>query len=77
MILAMTNFLLERVMGYRVFSQHWFVDRPEEEEDPIYERLPPEHALSMVPWYSMLLFDTAFEVSYELKKKKNRRSFGL
>lgn len=73
MVLAITNFVLERISGIQMISFHWLLDRPEDEEDPAlggdlqYEKLPHAHNLPMVPWYSMFLFDTAFELLISLK----------
>uniref|UniRef100_K3WH55 Uncharacterized protein n=1 Tax=Globisporangium ultimum (strain ATCC 200006 / CBS 805.95 / DAOM BR144) TaxID=431595 RepID=K3WH55_GLOUD len=72
MVLAITNFVLERISGIQMISFHWLVDRQEEAEEPIpseqlHEKLPHNHQLPMVPWYSMFLFDTAFELLISLK----------
>ncbi|CAI5732946.1 unnamed protein product [Peronospora farinosa] len=74
-LLAITNFFLERMSGIRMIASFgWFSDRTEEEDsDELAEKengqefLPPEQNLSMVPWYSMLLFDTVFELLISLK----------
>ncbi|DAZ93441.1 TPA: hypothetical protein N0F65_003138 [Lagenidium giganteum] len=72
MVLAITNFVLERMSGIRVISFPWMSDK-HGEEDPLtttehlHEKLPPNHNLSMVPWYSMFLFNTAFELLISLK----------
>ncbi|CAI5703424.1 unnamed protein product [Peronospora effusa] len=74
-LLAITNFFLERMSGIRMIASFgWFSDRTEEEDsDELAEKengqefLPPEQNLSMVPWYSMLLFDTVFDLLISLK----------
>ncbi|RLN59801.1 hypothetical protein BBJ29_003927 [Phytophthora kernoviae] len=74
MFLAITNFVLERWSGIRMISSfNWFSGYVGEDDDEIeegengHERLPPEQNLSMVPWYSMLLFDTVFDLLISLK----------
>ncbi|KAG7401456.1 hypothetical protein PHYBOEH_001001 [Phytophthora boehmeriae] len=74
MFLAITNFVLERWSGIRVISPlSWFSGYVDEDDDEFeegengHERLPPEQNLPMVPWYSMLLFDTAFDLLISLK----------
>ncbi|KAI9914831.1 hypothetical protein PsorP6_007924 [Peronosclerospora sorghi] len=69
-LLATTNFFLERVSGFRVMpSFGWFARRSDERDDggDGHERLLPELNLPMVPWYSMLLFDTIFDLLISLK----------
>ncbi|TMW64187.1 hypothetical protein Poli38472_012809 [Pythium oligandrum] len=71
--LAMTNFVLEQMSGIKVINIHWIFDRGEvdaeesEGEEHLHETLPHEHRLPMVPWYSMFLFDTAFQLLISLK----------
>uniref|UniRef100_M4B9Z6 Uncharacterized protein n=1 Tax=Hyaloperonospora arabidopsidis (strain Emoy2) TaxID=559515 RepID=M4B9Z6_HYAAE len=74
MLLATTNFFLERVSGVRVISSFgWFSNRAEEdgsgaaEDEDGSERLAPDQNLPMVPWYSMLLIDTGFDLLISLK----------
>ncbi|KAL4087625.1 hypothetical protein PRIC1_013514 [Phytophthora ramorum] len=74
MLLAITNFFLERMSGIRMIASFgWFsnhiedVESGELAEENGQERLPPEQNLPMVPWYSMLLFDTVFELLISLK----------
>lgn len=72
MVLAITNFVLERISGIQMISFHWLLDRNEEDENPtpgeqLHEKLPHDHNQPMVPWYSMFLFDTAFELLISLK----------
>ncbi|KAE8892553.1 hypothetical protein PF006_g5056 [Phytophthora fragariae] len=77
MFLAITNFFLERMSGIRMMvSFGWFSTLVEVEDNEMdelsegehgHERLPPEQNLPMVPWYSMLLFDTVFDLLISLK----------
>lgn len=71
MVLAITNFVLERMSGLRVISFDWLSERKDEDEtmigESLHERLPPEHNVPMVPWYSMFLFDTAFQLLISFK----------
>jgi hypothetical protein len=74
MFLAITNFFLERVSGIRMIASFgWFSGLVDDDDDELleeengHERLPPEQNLSMVPWYSMLLFDTVFDLLISLK----------
>ncbi|KAI9989837.1 hypothetical protein PInf_020124 [Phytophthora infestans] len=74
MFLAITNFFLERFSGIRMIASFgWFSNRVEDEMDELsegengHELLPPEQNLPMVPWYSMLLFDTVFDLLISLK----------
>lgn len=72
-VLAITNFILERVSGFGFISFHWLRNPTEgdnEQRDGAQtkqEKLPDEHHLPMVPWYSMFLFNTAFELLVSLK----------
>ncbi|KAG3116671.1 hypothetical protein PI124_g5888 [Phytophthora idaei] len=75
MFLAITNFFLERFSGIRMIASFgWFSNQVEDDEvDELsegengHELLPPEQNLPMVPWYSMLLFDTVFDLLISLK----------
>ncbi|KAG9397865.1 hypothetical protein AC1031_016519 [Aphanomyces cochlioides] len=64
--LAMVNFVFERLVGFQVFAMHWHSD-DDEDDDNAHATLPPEHALPMVPWYSMFMFDTGFQLLISLK----------
>ncbi|CAI5714636.1 unnamed protein product [Peronospora destructor] len=74
-LLAISNFFLERMSGIRMIASFgWFSDRTDEEDNDELaegengqELLPPEQNLSMVPWYSMFLFDTVFDLLISLK----------
>ncbi|RHY29767.1 hypothetical protein DYB32_009127 [Aphanomyces invadans] len=60
----MINFVFERLVGFQVFSMQWHHDADDEDDDDEnakHATLPPEHALPMVPWYSMFMFDTGFQ----------------
>ncbi|KAE8911680.1 hypothetical protein PF003_g4846 [Phytophthora fragariae] len=82
MFLAITNFFLERMSGIRMMvSFGWFSTLVEVEDNEMdelsegehgHERLPPEQNLPMVPWYSMLLFDTVFDLLISLKDAATR-----
>ncbi|RHY54175.1 hypothetical protein DYB34_005892 [Aphanomyces astaci] len=62
MTLAMINFVFERMVGFQMFSMQWHrVDDDDDDEDNKHATLPPDHALPMVPWYSMFMFDTGFQ----------------
>ncbi|ETV93544.1 hypothetical protein, variant 8 [Aphanomyces invadans] len=68
--LAMINFVFERLVGFQVFSMQWHHDADDEDDDDEnakHATLPPEHALPMVPWYSMFMFDTGFQLLISLK----------
>lgn len=75
MVLAITNFVLERISGIQMLSFHWLLDKHDDDDDDVallpgevlHENLPHAHNLPMVPWYSMFLFDTAFELLISLK----------
>ncbi|GMF09794.1 unnamed protein product [Phytophthora lilii] len=75
MFLAITNFFLERMSGIRMIASFgWFSNQVEDDDtaelsegENGHERLPPEQNLPMVPWYSMLLFDTVFDLLISLK----------
>ncbi|KAL7692206.1 putative calcineurin-like phosphoesterase domain, ApaH type [Plasmopara halstedii] len=75
MLLAITNFILERYSGIRMIASFgWFKNSAEDngvdelsEGENGHELLPPELNLPMVPWYSMLLFDTVFDLLISLK----------
>jgi len=58
----MLNFVMERISGFRVFTLNWNNSQEDEEAEVENATLPAEHALPMVPWYSMFVFDTAFQV---------------
>ncbi len=61
--LAMINFVMERLVGFHVLSLHWQHDNDDEDENEVeHVKLPTEHCLPMVPWYTMFIFDTAFQV---------------
>ncbi|EQC35107.1 hypothetical protein SDRG_07341 [Saprolegnia diclina VS20] len=68
--LAMVNLVMERLVGFRMLELNWNnseADEEEDEHDVEHSKLPAEHALPMVPWYSMFVFDTAFELLISLK----------
>ncbi|RLN02449.1 hypothetical protein BBJ28_00006243 [Nothophytophthora sp. Chile5] len=58
---------IRMISSFSWFSDHVDDDDVEAEEENGHERLPPEQNLPMVPWYSMLLFDTVFELLISLK----------
>ncbi|RQM28072.1 hypothetical protein B5M09_007715 [Aphanomyces astaci] len=63
MTLAMINFVFERMVGFQMFSMQWHRvdDDDDDDENNKHATLPPDHALPMVPWYSMFMFDTGFQ----------------
>ncbi|OQR90250.1 hypothetical protein THRCLA_09395, partial [Thraustotheca clavata] len=71
LVLAMVNLVTERLVGFRMLELNWnnaeSDDEGEDEAEIEHSKLPAEHALPMVPWYSMFIFDTAFELLISLK----------